>query len=211
MKILLITDDIYEENCYVVIDENDCTLIDPGFNFDKINNLIKSNKYNLSTIILTHGHIDHLGDLDKISKEYPNACIYIHELDLNMLFDVSLNASKLFGMPKAYPKTINVKTVKDQDRINKFKVYHVPGHTKGSIVLYLDYSNGMLFTGDTLFKNSVGRTDLPTGSMIEIEKSLEKIIKSFSKSINILPGHYSKTTLKDELKNNPYLKKGWFK
>ena len=203
MKIVVFKDNIYEENAYLIKDL-DVTIIDPGFNFVVINNYLKENELPLNKILLTHGHIDHIGELDLFVNEYPDVKIYISEKDYPMLYDRSLNASKLMGERKNL-KDIdnNVIIVHDKENIGGFNFYLTPGHTKGSgVYLYKEY----LFTGDTLFRGTVGRTDLEGGKESDLIHSLKMIMESFSKKTIILPGHYSKTTLLDEIKNNQYLK-----
>ena len=120
------------------------------------------------------------------------------------VYPASLNASKLMGERKNL-KDIdnNVIIVHDKENIGGFNFYLTPGHTKGSgVYLYKEY----LFTGDTLFRGTVGRTDLEGGKESDLIHSLKMIMESFSKKTIILPGHYSKTILLDEIKNNQYLK-----
>ena len=211
MRILRVSDAIYEENCYIVIKDNDATIIDPGFNYRKIVDFFDKNGITPSRIILTHGHIDHIFDIDKLSEKYKDIPIYIHEQDSDFLFDGYLNCSSHFGATKTYPMTLNVIQVKGKEaNIDSFKAYLTPGHTRGSMVIKID---DKLFTGDTLFAGSIGRSDLPTASESKLKESLEFIKKSFSKSTTIYPGHYNMTTLKKEIDSNPYLikkHKGFF-
>ncbi len=204
MKIFLINDNLAKENCYIVLRDNEVTIIDPGFNYEKIEKIFTDSKYELKNIFLTHGHIDHTGCMDQLIKNHKDVKIYINELDVELLFNDTLNCSKIMGMSKVYPKNMNLYFIKNKEEIDGFIFHHTPGHTKGSMVIEL---NDLLFTGDTLFKNSIGRTDLPSGSMVELKESLDYIRDNFSKKTIILPGHMGKSTLKEEIKNNPYLKK----
>ena len=204
MKILRLSNNVFEENCYLVVEKDEITIIDPGFNYVKIKEYITSNNLLLKRVFLTHGHIDHIADIDKISKDYPNVPIYINEQDIPFLYDSTLNVSKQSGMAKTYSDNMNIIPIFNETTIDGYRIYLTPGHTKGCILIEKgDY----LFTGDTLFKGTIGRTDLPTGDIKEMEYSLKLISTSFSKDKKILPGHYDYSTLKDELKNNPYLKK----
>jgi len=201
MKLLVISDNIYEENSYLVVIDKLLTIIDPGYNFNKIDSYIIENNLKVSKILLTHGHFDHVGETEKILKKYGNLPIYISELDIPLLFDTKKNLSESKNV--VLKESDDIRAVKDKDEVDGFIFYHTPGHTIGSSVI--EYKN-FLFTGDTLFKGSIGRTDLPTGKMSDLNRSLKMIMTSFSKSTIILPGHYSKTTLEDEIKNNQFLK-----
>ena len=204
MKILKLSKNSYEENCYLIVEKGLVTIIDPGFNYEKITEYLTSNNLELDKILLTHGHIDHTGDMDKIVKAYPNTKIYISEFDVPLLFDASLNCSKQMGASKVYKENLNVVPVHNLEEIDSYKFYLTPGHTKGSSIIE---KGNFLFTGDTLFKGTVGRVDLPTGNSNDLDSSLDYIKKTFSKSFKILPGHYDYSTIKEELKNNPYLKR----
>ena len=157
MKILVFKDNNYDENAYLVKDL-DVTIIDPGFNFKIIDQYLKENNLSLNKILLTHGHIDHIGEIDLFVKEYPDVKIYISEKDYPLLYDRKSNASLEMDERKTLKHIDNnVNIVHDRENIGGFIFYSTPGHTKGSgIYLYKEY----LFTGDTLFKGTVGRTDL---------------------------------------------------
>lgn len=204
MKIFRLTDKLFEENAYIIVREKDVTIIDPGFNYNKIVTFLDENNLSLNRIILTHGHIDHINDIDKLSSKYKDVPIYINEFDADFLLDSSLNCSRQFGNPKVFSENLNIIPVDGNAEIDGFSIYHTPGHTRGSMIIKI---SDKLFTGDTLFKESVGRTDLPTGSMKVLEESLTFILKTFKKDTTVYPGHYDKTTIKDELLNNTYLKK----
>ena len=203
MRILVFSGNIYEENAYLIKREDDVTLIDPGFNFDAISSFLKENSLSPGRILLTHGHIDHFGETDKFYKEFGPIPTYIHEVDVPLLTDPLLNCADSMSKDIKILKGIkNVNPVEDGSEISEFIFHLTPGHTKGSTVIEF---KEMLFTGDTLFKGSVGRTDLPTGSLNEMNHSLKYLSTSFSKATVILPGHFEKTDLKNELKNNRFL------
>ncbi|MBP5342716.1 MBL fold metallo-hydrolase [bacterium] len=208
MRILRLTDPIYDENCYIVIRGEDVTIIDPGFNTDKIQKLLKDEKLLISRIFLTHAHLDHTGDMDKLSISNNNCPIYINYHDYDMIYDPSLNCGMFLNISKQYKKDLNIiKINNDIENISDFTFYNTKGHTKGSSIIKI---NDVIFSGDTLFKGSIGRCDLPTGNNKEMNESLKFISKSFSKKTIIYPGHYTNTTLKDELTNNPYIKNRGF-
>ena len=205
MKILTFRGNGFEENAYLIKNADIVDLIDPGFNFSDIDKYLKDNNLSLRYILLTHGHIDHIGELAEFIREYKDIKIFISTEDYPLLFDKTLNASDYFEINKKELKKLdNIHQVKDQEKIDEYIFHKTPGHTIGSMVI--EYK-GYLFTGDTLFKGTVGRTDLPTGSLSDLNHSLKYIASHFSKQTIILPGHYATTTLKDELKDNIYMRR----
>ena len=189
-------------NSYVISNGSDCVIVDPGLNYSEAANTIKS-KYNVKAILITHGHMDHIDGI-----KYFDVPVYIHELDKDFLFDASLSLYNMFRLPTPYKKgDLNIITVKDNDEFEligfKFKVTHTPGHTRGSVCY--SYGNKLL-SGDTLFSMSAGRTDFPTGNPKDMKNSLNKIINNFSDNVDVYPGHESKTTIKNERKNNIFLR-----
>lgn len=162
-----------DENCYILVHEGKCLVIDPGDQFYTIESQIGENS--LIGILITHRHPDHIGALEKLAKTY-SAPIYDKR---------------------------NLKEGRYEIGDFKFEVIYTPGHTEDSIT-FAFYEYNFMFTGDFIFKNSVGRTDLPTGDMEEMKKSISKI-KDYSDRYHIYPGHGDSSTLKDEKENNPFL------
>lgn len=193
MKIKCLKGQGYDSNIYIIIGEKN-TLIDcgTGLNNKKVNEeIIKIlDPLEISQIILTHEHFDHVGGVEKIKESSGNnAKIISHYIAADKIEKgESLFASLLGGkMPDIY---VDIK-VKDKDKIkignHFFTIYHTPGHTKGSICLYNEQEK-ILFTGDTVFAyGSFGRTDLPGGSLNELEESIESLSKLEIK--DIYPGH----------------------
>ncbi len=190
-----------EANCYLLTDNGYCALIDPGDEAEKIIKRIKENGASLCAIILTHGHFDHIGAVDRIKKE-TNATVYIHKEDAQMLSDNEKNLANYFGRSVESAKADVL--LEDESVIEKgpfkLKVYHTPGHSEGGICIYCD---GNLFTGDLLFKNSIGRFDF--GNVRVELKSLKHIMDIFEDTTRVFPGHGEETTIGDERKNNPYI------
>lgn len=192
-------------NTYVLADEDSrCVIIDPGKGNDKLVEFIEKNGLKPVAILLTHGHIDHIRGVNRLMDKYHNN-VYIHYLDEEMLKDPYLNLSIQTEAPLAINR--NVTTINDNDELNlfreKIKVIHTPFHTKGSVCYYLP-DKKMLFTGDTLFKESVGRDDLPNNDRHNRVESLKKI-KKLPVDVTIYPGHGPNTTLESELLNNHFL------
>lgn len=192
---------LLEENCYIIDNNLDCVVIDPGGDYDKIKKEIGN--LNIKYVLLTHGHLDHIDCIDKF-----DCPIYVHELDYEKLYDDILAGYYHMDMKRGYdPKKVNVIKIKDNDSIPfndfEFRVIHTPGHTNGSVCyLYKD----KLFSGDTLFKESIGRYDLPTGNYKDIKHSIVKLIDMLDDRIKVYPGHGDNTTIHDERKNNEFYK-----
>jgi len=201
MKIVKFNNNYYDENSYLIIDNKKIYIIDPGLNGEEIVSFLKQNNYIPNIIFLTHGHFDHTKDINLIYNYYKDIVVYINEYDFQMLYDPLLNVSGVRDSFTLYKDIPVVKTT-DLDCIEGFTFYHSKGHTKGSIIIKYDK---YLFTGDTLFKDGVGRIDLPTGNIKEMRDTLISIPKKFSFNSVILPGHGIETTLKDEYKTNHYL------
>lgn len=191
----------FETNTYVITKGNKAVIIDPGLNFVSIFDEIKD--YEIEAILITHGHVDHIDGCGLI-----NAPIYVGKEDLNNFSDKNTSLYSLtYQRPSFDYNKLNLNAVSDNDEIIlpsfTFKAIHTPGHTIGSYC-YLYYKN--LFSGDTLFKCSIGRTDFPTGSYKMMKSSLDKLKTLISDDFVVYPGHDEKTTMKFEKQNNPYLK-----
>lgn len=203
-KILRLILGDYQVNCYIVFDEeNNAVIIDPGAEASKIISAVKEHNLNVKYIILTHAHPDHFGALDEIRREF-KVKAYLSEDDSEMLANRSSQINGMLGL-KVSPLKADI-LVKDGDLIEfgdkNFKVIATPGHTPGGICLLLD---NVLFSGDTLFYGSIGRTDLPGGDYDTIIKSLHKLME-LDKDTIVLPGHGSETNIEFERANNPFLK-----
>ncbi len=185
-------------NCYIVYDKNNCVIFDPDFAFpseyEMIREFLKDKK--LHAVVLTHGHFDHIGSVDEVCSEY-GVPLYIHEQDKEMLTDTRKNASFLLPDLSVRCKT-DANTFNNEDVLRfgsvDFKVMHTPGHTKGSCCFIFE---DFIISGDTLFKNGLGRTDLYGGSSEELYSSLRKLF-SLEKNYKVYPGHDGSTTLDKE-------------
>lgn len=176
-----------ETNCYLLRDDNHVLLIDPGADSEKILQYFNPDDI-LEAILLTHGHYDHTGAISDIVVKYPTE-VYMNYGDINL-----------------FKENVAVAPIEAGDyEFGPFKltVYETPGHSSGSVLYQCE---NYLFSGDTLFCEDIGRTDLNGGSTQQMNQSLA-LIKTFDPRLIVLPGHEERSTLDHELKHNAYLKK----
>lgn len=205
MILEILTVGALETNCYILGDEKtkQAVIIDPGGDFEIIEEHLKKLKLKVQYIILTHGHVDHIGALGELKKA-TQAEILIHSKDSAMLYDPNQNLS-IFSGDKIIPIKAD-KLLEEGDIIQcggiKLEVLHTPGHTPGGISLLTDK---MIFTGDSLFCGSIGRTDFPGSSFQKLIKSIKDKLLSKDDDFIIYPGHGPSSTIGEERKNNPFL------
>ncbi|MGL5439304.1 MAG: MBL fold metallo-hydrolase [Filifactoraceae bacterium] len=191
-------------NSYVIHEENksEALVIDPGLNFNNIINYCREKELIVKSIVLTHGHYDHILDTQKLKEEY-SCDIYSHIDEKIILNNADKNLSSAVGVSEEFDADFYVV---EGDEItlgnHTFKVLHTPGHTKGGICLY-DREN--LISGDTLFKGSMGRTDLYSGSESEMMNSLRRL-RDLPDDVKVYPGHGPTSTIKFEKEKNPYMR-----
>ena len=193
-------------NCYLLTDETQKTaaIIDAPAEADTILAFLKEHSFTLSDIVLTHGHYDHIMALHQL-KDATGATVSIHENGVAFLKDDTYNLCAYVG--KSWTPITPDKLLKDGDTLTlggeTFTVLHTPGHTADSICLL---GGGILLSGDTLFCQSVGRADLPTGNLEqEITSIMEKLL-CLPEETPVYPGHGASTTIGKERKGNPYLR-----
>lgn len=195
-----------EENCYLVYDEENnkrtCFLVDPGAGGTKIMNAMNSLSLKPEAIFLTHGHFDHIMAVNWIRKEYPEVPVYAYEKEEEVLTDHS--KSLLAGVPGKY-EIGDVSYLPDGKELTVAGVFvrllATPGHTAGSCCYYLE-KDGILFSGDTLFRESAGRTDFPTGDDQKIRKSIRERLMLLPDETAVYPGHGESTGIAHEKKYN---------
>ncbi len=198
MKVLSLSVGAMDVNCYIVYceDSGQCAVIDPGDDAAEIVKLIENSKLVPKYILLTHGHFDHIGAVKEI-KEKTGAKVVIHPDDAKHLTDENRNLSGLIGKPSVQVPPDML--VEDGDTLEfgnvTIKVIHTPGHTKGGVT-YM--GENILFTGDTLFEGSVGRTDFPGGDCTQLLDSLAAKIFVLSDSTRVCPGHGQETSIGQE-------------
>ena len=197
----------FSSNVYYVKDDISSFIVDPGFCDDNMINYIKNNG-GLDFILLTHGHFDHFFGVEALLVHFPKAKVYIHYLDIDLLYDSKKNGLSLF-MNKKIDINFEVNPLfEGENNINNivFEVIHNPGHTNGSSSFYFKKEN-LLFVGDFLFATSIGRCDLFGGSIKLMNKSLEMFkTRKFSDELYIYTGHENNLKYDKLMKINPYLK-----
>ncbi|MEA1939741.1 MAG: MBL fold metallo-hydrolase [Candidatus Caldatribacteriota bacterium] len=192
-----------DANCYLLGCEKSkkAVVIDPGGEeVEPILSILQKNNFELKYIVNTHGHIDHIAGNREL-KSKTSAEILIHKLDANMLIDANKNLSVFMAKETCSPPAD--KFLKEGDEVFfgllKLKIIHTPGHTPGGISLIL---NDIVFTGDALFANGIGRTDLPGGSYEDLQKSIKEKLLCLNDNKIIYPGHGPSSTIGEERRRN---------
>ena len=198
----------YQTNCYVLSENDaakDCLIIDPGLEAEELIEFLDEQKLNPVAVILTHGHIDHIAGLEVLHSRFSEIKVYIHNLDAEMLTESNRNLSAMTGA--AFVTKAEDMSLKEGDIIDlagvKLHVLHTPGHTPGGISLYSKEA-GVAFVGDTLFADSIGRTDFPGGSMSQLLNSVRLKLFTLPEETQVYPGHGPATTIAAEIAHNPF-------
>ncbi|MDF7667038.1 MBL fold metallo-hydrolase [Orbaceae bacterium ESL0727] len=199
----------YQENCTIVWCDktNDAAIIDPGGDAELIKKAVEKLGVKIGKILITHGHLDHVGATVELAKHY-NVEIIGSGVDDEFLFNSLPEQCMQFGFPYIKPFLPN-KWLNEGDTIEigqlTLNVLHCPGHTPGHMV-FICPAEKIAFVGDVLFKNSIGRTDFPRGSYTDLINSITQKLLPLGDDIAFIPGHGPMSTLGDERRHNPYLK-----
>ena len=197
---------IYQTNCYFVYRENsDKVLVfDPADHGEKIEAALGQHGLHTAAILLTHGHFDHAGAAEELADKY-QISIYAHEAERETLEDPGLNLCGMIGEHKVYRADI---FVKDEEVLNlagfSIRVFFTPGHTIGGCCYYIA-DEKILFSGDTLFQESVGRTDFPRGSASDLIRAIREKLMPLPDDVTVYTGHDESTLIGYERMHNPYL------
>lgn len=207
MRITNLPSGALQANTYLAVDEktNEGFIVDPGGYNKVLTKEVRDNDVNIKYIILTHGHSDHICGVNEHKAEFPDAKIVAYKDEEAMLENPNLNQSPGFGVPYSTKADI---LVSDGDELKvgdvTLKFIHTPGHTEGGMCIYVKEAKA-LFSGDTLFRQSIGRTDFPGGSYKEIMDSIRKKLFVLPDDTNVFPGHMGTTSIGFEKENNPFV------
>ena len=197
----------FQTNCYVLRESQtakDCLIIDTGLQAGRLIEFLKHHKLNPVAVVLTHGHPDHVAGVAALRETFPDMKVYIHKLDADMLTEAPSNFELLAGgMSSNQPADLILEnqSIIEQAAI-KLEVLHTPGHTPGGICLYSE-DEGIVFTDDALFADSVGRTDLG-GNMAQLIKSIREKLLTLPGDTRVYPGHGPATTIAHEKTHNQF-------
>lgn len=206
MKVEKFVTGIISTNCYLVINEDtkQAVVIDPAACPSYLMSHIKSEGLKVEAILLTHGHFDHIMGIDGFLSEF-DVPVYVHEDDADAMEDPVLNQSSTYTSGYTFGKA---RYLRDHQMLElagyTFQVIHTPGHTKGGCCYYVA-SEDVLFSGDTLFQNSVGRTDFVNSSTSDLVHSVREKLFLLPDDTMVYPGHMGETKIGHEKKYNPYV------
>ncbi|WP_405101194.1 MBL fold metallo-hydrolase [Oceanobacillus sp. FSL H7-0719] len=206
MEIKVMPVGLFSTNCYIISQEDQALVIDPGGNAEGIRNYIDDNQLSVQAILLTHAHFDHIGALEELRKAY-NVGVYINAAEQAWLGNPQMNGSyKLIGEEIIASPAENLLN-EGKLTIGSFtlEVIHTPGHSPGSVSFIFPESQ-QIFSGDILFNQGIGRTDLPGGDLSVLEKSLKEKLYVLDEHYIINPGHGPSTSIGFEKENNPFFR-----
>ena len=201
-----------DTNTYVLMDEEikEAVIIDPAGSAEELAAYLEEGGYTLDGVLLTHGHHDHIGGLEGLREHYDrwSLRVYAAKPEQEVLMVADYNLSTMFG--KGYTTHANMmlrdKEVFEVTSAHKCQIIYTPGHTLGSCCYYFD-KEGWLFSGDTLFAGSIGRSDFPTGNGNQLIRSLNDIVMKLPDETIVFPGHGPQTTIGHERKTNPFVER----
>ena len=201
----------FEVNCSILSENGKAIVVDPGADATRIRAELKKQGLDLAAVLLTHAHFDHICAIPELQQVYPDLPVFISDADAKII------SHPFNQFPPDYPQVAGLKNVKSAKALGAFltsigwtatvEVIDTPGHTPGGVCYLFKTGDGKpdtLFSGDTLFCCSVGRTDFPGGDMATLQESLEKL-KVLPKDTVVVPGHGIETTIARELASNPFL------
>lgn len=195
-----------QTNCYFAINENtsEVLIVDPGACAARLAEIIDEEKLNPTAILLTHGHFDHAGGAAELAERY-DIKVYAEEHERETLENPAINLSVWEGRQLSYHADVFLRDEQEIDLAGfHIRVLHTPGHTVGGCCYYFSYQNAV-FSGDTLFAQSIGRTDFPKGSASALIRSIEEKLMPLPDETTVYTGHNEITTIGTERMYNPYL------
>lgn len=195
-------------NCSILGDESagEAIVIDPGDEIEKVREILDRHGLQVKCIVATHAHIDHVGGIEKLQR-VTGAPVLLHEADLPLYQNLAMQAAWLGVAPPRAAAVSQVLKSGDVLRAGRISldVFSTPGHSPGSVSLYLPGDERRVFSGDTLFKQSIGRTDLWGGDLGQILRSIQDVLLRFPDDTPVFPGHGPSTTIGAEREHNPFL------
>jgi glyoxylase-like metal-dependent hydrolase (beta-lactamase superfamily II) len=203
-------------NCFILSDSitREAYIIDPGAESKELLSYLQKKKFNLKGALITHAHLDHVGGIEMLNEGFQVPVLY-HSGDQPLYVNLEMQAA-LFGfslkdLQASQPKTGDP-SLKDQQEFSfasgSLQVIHTPGHTPGSVCFNAKGDKPALFTGDTLFAGSIGRTDLWGGSFEQIMDSIQNRLMTLDDDLTVFPGHGPATSIGEERASNPFLQRG---
>lgn len=201
----------FDENTFLLAcrDSRQAVVIDPGEGASALIGRVRSEELNLTAILLTHAHIDHITGVRTIRDAFGPLPIHLHAAD-RFLYDAVVRQGLMFGLrvePQPPPDLELVGGQEIQLGRLRLRVHETPGHSPGGVVFEVTAADGAthLIAGDTLFAGSIGRTDLPGGDHQTLIRSIRTVLFAFDDSVPVYPGHYGNTTIGQERRTNPFL------
>ena len=196
-----------QTSCYIISNHERAVVVDPAANANQIIQYLGMTKLKLEAIFLTHGHFDHTGAVNELVEKY-QVPIYAHKKEKEYFEKPEVNLSPMIYERLILNPDFEYRFVSDEESIEcletKIKVFHVPGHTTGSLCYYFE-EDEMIFTGDTLFKQSIGRTDFIYGNHEQLVTGIRRKLLTLPGQTLVYPGHGECTTIEEESKHNPFL------
>ncbi|WP_269412198.1 MBL fold metallo-hydrolase [Lentibacillus daqui] len=192
-------------NCYLIFDKERGLIIDPGGDADQVIAFLKKEGIKPVAILLTHAHFDHIGAVDELRNHY-GIDVYLHDMEADWLENPQLNGSSSFIGQEIKTKGAEQSLKPGELMISgfRFQVLHTPGHSPGS-VSFVFYDEKIVFGGDALFQQGIGRTDLPGGNYQQLINSIQERLYSLDDTFTVYPGHGPKTTIGEEKRLNPFV------
>lgn len=197
---------MFDSNAWLIEENGECLLVDAGVAAASVARLLDEHGWRLTAVVLTHGHLDHVCQAGALKERF-DVPVWLHEAELPLYQDDALNGFALFGGGRHAPLPVPDRLLADGARLplggTQLEVLHTPGHTAGGLCVL---AQTHLISGDTLFKTSVGRTDLPTGDMDTLIDSIRNRLFTLPPETIVCPGHGPQTTIEFERKYNPYVR-----